>query len=506
MQEFLTMADNKLTDLTSIADAAAGDLLYIVDVSDTTDGAGGSSRKISAENLLETVEIGNLQGTSGVLTLPVGADTLVGRATTDTLTNKTLTYPVISSIDASTLTIIPSGAGVDAVLKVESDDTGDRADLQLVGHDSTNNGDQFLFSLRTDLADVTMSAYDASATTYHQILEFDYLSDYIHWGSNTNIHAAGAYNTASAQNQIVLQHKDSSDAAGTTTTGIIFEIDADDWDGTADKHARIFAERTADFANNIALVLSTYSGGALNERLRIDEQVTSQVQFNVDTIGEDTSANGVVIDSLRIKDGGPTGWDGWQIANETWTYASATTITVPSDATTKYSVGDKVRIKQGGGYKYFYIVTVASTLLTVTGGSNYTVANASITDNYYSKGSTPFGHPIYFDYTPTITAGSGSFTTVTPNGKFAMNGKVVSYWAKATITTNGTAGGSVNFSLPVTATSDNEIGVGRQSAVGGGIVQVILATTTRMDSIKYDNTYPGGDGEVINCNITYAAA
>lgn len=38
------MADAKLSALTS-ATPATGDLLYLVDVSDTTDGAAGSSRK-----------------------------------------------------------------------------------------------------------------------------------------------------------------------------------------------------------------------------------------------------------------------------------------------------------------------------------------------------------------------------------------------------------------------------------------------------------------------------
>ena len=43
---------------------------------------------------------------TGTLTLPTSTDTLVGRATTDTLTNKTLTSPVISSIsNTGTLTL-----------------------------------------------------------------------------------------------------------------------------------------------------------------------------------------------------------------------------------------------------------------------------------------------------------------------------------------------------------------------------------------------------------------
>jgi hypothetical protein len=52
-----------------------------------------------------TVLSGATAGTS-VLTLPVATDTLVGKTTTDTLTNKTLTTPIISSIsNTGTLTL-----------------------------------------------------------------------------------------------------------------------------------------------------------------------------------------------------------------------------------------------------------------------------------------------------------------------------------------------------------------------------------------------------------------
>jgi hypothetical protein len=46
---------------------------------------------------------------SGTITIPSGTDTLVGRATTDTLTNKTLTTPVITSISNSGTITIPTG-------------------------------------------------------------------------------------------------------------------------------------------------------------------------------------------------------------------------------------------------------------------------------------------------------------------------------------------------------------------------------------------------------------
>ena len=51
------MADQKLTDLTELATSAASDdWLYVVDKSDTTDSAAGSSKKISVSNLVPSTE------------------------------------------------------------------------------------------------------------------------------------------------------------------------------------------------------------------------------------------------------------------------------------------------------------------------------------------------------------------------------------------------------------------------------------------------------------------
>lgn len=113
-------------------------------------------------------------------------------------------------------------------------------------------------------------------------------------------------------------------------------------------------------------------------------------------------------------------WDGWISAGETWTYASATTITVPSGAASKYQKGDKIKITNNSATKYFYVVGVADTVLTVTGGSDYTVHDSAITNPYFSKIENPQGFPMWFNWTPSY---GGTFSSVTTGvAKFMVKG------------------------------------------------------------------------------------
>lgn len=75
------MANTKVSALTAISTPASGDELYINDISDTTDSADGSSRKITYTNLVPVTE-----------------------TSTNTLTNKTLTTPTIGSFTNATHT------------------------------------------------------------------------------------------------------------------------------------------------------------------------------------------------------------------------------------------------------------------------------------------------------------------------------------------------------------------------------------------------------------------
>jgi len=140
-------------------------------------------------------------------------------------------------------------------------------------------------------------------------------------------------------------------------------------------------------------------------------------------------------------------FDGWSSANESHVYASATTVTVPSGALSKYSPGDKYRIYQNNTVKYFYIIGVTNTLLTITGGSDYTLTNSTISNPFYSKRATPLGFPQYFNYSPTwynLTVGSGTVIA-----KFNLTGGMVHYWGSFVYGAGSAVGTSASVSLPI---------------------------------------------------------
>jgi hypothetical protein len=183
-------------------------------------------------------------------------------------------------------------------------------------------------------------------------------------------------------------------------------------------------------------------------------------------------------------------YGGWIDPKQSWTYASATTINVPSGALTKYSVGNPIMLTQTT-VKYFYIVAVADTLLTISGGSDFTLVNAAISANYYSKGASPVGFPQFFNYTVTGI----SATNVTRYGRFCLIGRrcfvdlAVTFQGAITFTTMPT--------LPI-AVSANYLSLNNIYAVAGsggygdaspagnftnGILPVVAASGTTVSLI-----------------------
>ena len=133
--------------------------------------------------------------------------------------------------------------------------------------------------------------------------------------------------------------------------------------------------------------------------------------------------------------------DGWIAGTATWTYASASTFTISGDLTATYTKGLRLRFKQGAGYKYAVVESSAygapNTTVTIIVNTDYTVANAAITDNYYSQFGAPPGWPGWFNYTATY---AGFSADPTGTSRYSINGNIctVSHFESASGTSNAT--------------------------------------------------------------------
>jgi hypothetical protein len=145
---------------------------------------------------------------------------------------------------------------------------------------------------------------------------------------------------------------------------------------------------------------------------------------------------------------------GWIAAPGPWTYNSSQIINIPTNGTLIYQKGWGVRYKQGGAYKYMYITSVAANALFVTGGTDYFVSNAAITDIYYSPmPANAWGFPAYFTSPATLTGAGGSAgayaETVFVEGRFSITGGTLKYVAAKMVNNKGSWTGSVSLVLPV---------------------------------------------------------
>lgn len=101
---------------------------------------------------------------------------------------------------------------------------------------------------------------------------------------------------------------------------------------------------------------------------------------------------------LALASGSGIPADGWVAAADTWTYASADgptfTFTIAGvDRTNVLQAGMRVKLTQTTA-KYFIITKTAfstNTTITIYGGTDYTLANAAISNPYYSPVKAPFG-------------------------------------------------------------------------------------------------------------------
>lgn len=110
------------------------------------------------------------------------------------------------------------------------------------------------------------------------------------------------------------------------------------------------------------------------------------------------------------------------------------------------------------------------------------------------------------NYSPSVSALSGAFTTVSAIGTYTKVGRLVTVQGRIDIANNGTAAGVVFVSLPFAANATYpSIGCGRENNLTGNQLQVTVNPGSSNASIStYANGYPGGTGTSLFFTVTYA--
>lgn len=185
----------------------------------------------------------------------------------------------------------------------------------------------------------------------------------------------------------------------------------------------------------------------------------------------------------------------WFPVSEVWVYASADaptyTFTIAGvDKTTKYSAGMRVRLVQAtGGTKYGIITKVAfstDTTVTLYMGTDYSLANESISVPHYSTHKAPYGFPLdptkwtvetldtsdRSQATPTFATwyNINSTSIVVPIGIWDLSYQVIAYAddntgggsgnAKSAYTTLSTANNSASDHLFTGGIYSNDVNTG----------------------------------------------
>ncbi|MET4283574.1 hypothetical protein [Bradyrhizobium sp. LA6.12] len=147
----------------------------------------------------------------------------------------------------------------------------------------------------------------------------------------------------------------------------------------------------------------------------------------------------------------------------------------------------------------------------MTGPASSTSGNVPSFNGTSGKVLQDSGLPIaaltgaWTSYTPTVSAGTGTFTSASATGVYKQIGKTVLFTVTITITTNGSGATNVTVTNPVNTNGSNAGAFGREVGVSGKMLQGVI-NTSNMNIYNYDNSYPGATGAFIVMSGFYAAS
>mgnify|MGYP003965578775 CR=1 FL=1 len=227
-----------------------------------------------------------------------------------------------------------------------------------------------------------------------------------------------------------------------------------------------------DASSSYAATVKTFSGAA-----------------TVATLAAGEASLFVADDGTWAQIGGGGNDDGWISVLDTWTYASATTITVPSGAASIYSVGDPFKLTANSVVLQGYIVGVANTLLTVLGD---TLTNHAFSNIAYSKSTKPAGFSVIFSYTPTYT--NFSLVNGTVSAEYKVSESSVEGLIEIVMGSESSVTGNMYISLPITPSNSIRFPIATITFLDSGAAQytglgVVQSSSVRLKAFGAGGTY-----------------
>jgi hypothetical protein len=182
-------------------------------------------------------------------------------------------------------------------------------------------------------------------------------------------------------------------------------------------------------------------------------------------------------------------------------------------STTPLAGTEVLPIVQGGATKQVSVANlttgraISATQLTLTTG-NLIVASGQGIDFSATAGTGTSELLADYEegtYTPTVTASSGTLTTVTATGNYTKIGRQVTVNVSVTLTNAGTGSGALLVTLPFTAGLFPAIGTGREDQNTGTTLQIRIQSTTpgSMVILTITNTTIIATSNVVFGTITY---
>lgn len=194
--------------------------------------------------------------------------------------------------------------------------------------------------------------------------------------------------------------------------------------------------------------------------------------------------------------------------------AAAMTLTVPTNASVAFPTDTVVTVvNQGAG-----TVTISGAGVTFQPSGNITLATDDVAvlqkvatntwqriDGLAAKLTTPGA---WTSYTPTVTAATGTPTTVTTTGSYQVLGKIVILRFSVGITNKGTAASYLRVSTPASLTPNSDFAgsVFEGSVTGASSGAFTQASTSYISTAKADGTTWWVNSYALQGTIVYSIA